>query len=103
MKKVINGKIYNTETAKLIADWNNRCNANDFHVCEESLYKTKKGQFFIQGSGGAMSKYARPCGANSVGGSCDIELLNEAEALDWCEIHNIDADIITENFKIQEG
>lgn len=40
MKKVINGKVYNTETAKLIA----QCRPDDSDTT--TLYLTKKGQFF---------------------------------------------------------
>ena len=53
MKKVINGKIYNTETATLIHQWDNG-RRGDFSSCEEDLYRTKKGAFFIHGEGGNL-------------------------------------------------
>lgn len=62
MKKVINGKMYNTETATRIASWDNGIYGNDFKSCEEDLYLSKKGQYFVAGSGGAMSSYAQSYG-----------------------------------------
>ena len=103
MKKIISGKIYNTKTANCIADWDNGVYGNNFNQCEESLYQTKKRQFFIAGSGGALSKYAESCGQNSWGGGEGIELLSAQEALEWCERHDIDADIIVKHFETQEG
>lgn len=87
MKKVINRKMYNTETAELIADWDNGYYGNDFRRCSEELYLTKKGQYFIAGSGGPMSCYAESHG-NSASGSEDIRLLTRNEAESWCEQHN---------------
>ena len=103
MKKVINGKVFDTKTAECIGEWSTGGSGNDFHYCEESLYKTKKGQFFTAGSGGAMSRYAKSCGQNSWGGGDGMELLSEAEALAWCEEYDVDADDIAEHFKVQEG
>lgn len=84
MKKVINGKMYNTETATRIASWDNGIYGNDFKSCEEDLYLSKKGQYFVAGSGGAMSSYAQSYG-NSRGSGEDIRLLSKEEARNWCE------------------
>ena len=42
MKKIINGKQYNTDTAKYLGDWDNGYPSNDFCYCVERLYLTKK-------------------------------------------------------------
>ena len=84
MKKVINGKLYNTETAKLLHEWDNGIYGNDFRSCEESLYKTKNGAYFVAGSGGPMSIYAEVHG-NSTSGGSNIEVLTESEAITWLE------------------
>lgn len=47
MKKVINGKVYNTETAKEICKYSNGKAWNDFDVFASELYQTKKGSFFV--------------------------------------------------------
>ena len=103
MKTVKNGKLYNTETATLVAEWDNGRGNRDFRACEEALYKTKKGQYFICGEGGALTSYATSCGSNSSCGSSRTWLVTQEEARRWCENHEIAADIIAANFKIEEG
>jgi len=103
MKKVIDGKVYNTETATEVGSWDNGCNGGDFDQCSVALYKSKAGQFFLAGSGGARSKYSRSCGTNLVGGGEGMELLSEAEALAWCEEHDVDADEIAKHFAVTDG
>jgi hypothetical protein len=97
MKKVIEGKVYNTETATLIHEWDNGMYGSDFKRCEESLYRTAKGAYFTAGSGGPMSKYAVPVGSNGHGGGEGIEILTKKEALAWLESHGGD-DAIEEHF-----
>ena len=84
MKKVINGKMYNTDSARLIGSWDNRDYGN-FGYCEESLYQKKTGEFFIYGEGGARSKYARKCGSNTWGGGEDITPQTFEQARQWAE------------------
>jgi hypothetical protein len=98
MKKVIDGKVYNTETAKEVHSWENHFFRNDFHHCEEALYRTKKGAWFLCGSGGAMSKYSQPCGSNSWTGGDGMEVLTEAEALEWLQNRGADPDDIQRYF-----
>lgn len=102
MKKVINGKIYNTDTATRVANWDNNLPTNDFGYCNEDLYITSKGTYFVAGMGGALSIYAEAYGNGRASGS-SIELLTKADALEWCEMRNIDADIIGKYFEISEG
>ncbi len=103
MKKIINGKTYNTETAKLLGDW---CTAGigrgDFRYIEEELYISKKGQYFLYGMGGALTRYAKSCGNNSTCGSSTIMLFDEAEAREWCERY-LDADDYNKIFEEIEG
>jgi hypothetical protein len=90
MKKIINGKKYDTETATLIGDWWNRLGSNDFGYCVERLYKKKTGEFFLNGEGGANTKYATKYG-NMYGSGETIEPLTVDEAKAWAERH-LDAD-----------
>ena len=68
MKKIIEGKTYNTETALLLGDWQNLWKG-DYHYCREELYRTRKGTYFIYGEGGALSCYARYIGGSATGGA----------------------------------
>ena len=97
MKQVISGKVYNTETATLIADWGNGLSTRDFGHCSESLYITKKGAYFIAGEGGAQTKYAQSCG-DGIGSGENIEPIKKDEALLWCETHDVDPDTIGVSF-----
>lgn len=103
MKKVIDGKIYNTETATRIANWDNGVYGSDFNACGESLYVTKNGAYFVHGKGGALSRWAVSTGNNGRCGGESIEVLTQKEALRWCEEHDVDADEIAEHFEIKEG
>ena len=76
-----------TETATLIHKWNNGIYGNDFRSCEESLYKTKNGNYFIAGSGGPMSKYAELHGSSTYGGS-RLWTLDKDDAIKWLENHD---------------
>ena len=86
MKKIINGKTYNTETATKLAGWGNGYSCSDFNYCRERLYRTKKGAYFIWGTGGPMSKYAE-CYGDCRGGGEDIVPVKENEAKRWMERH----------------
>ena len=102
MKQVINGKTYNTDTATEIANYDNGLGGSDFRHCDESLYVTKKGNYFIAGVGGPLSRWAQPCGNMTSGGSGIIAYSN-SEALDWCESHDVDADVICKYFNIEDA
>ena len=85
MKKIINGKKYDTDTARfLTSDGNGR---SDFSRCYEELYRKKTGEYFLYGSGGPMSKYSRAIDQNWQSGGEDIIPLTEAKARQWAEIH----------------
>ena len=103
MKKVIAGRVYNTETAELIANWSNGCSYSDFNYCEESLYITKKGSFFLHGEGGPNRGYARSCGANQFCGGASVKAFSKEEVLEWLEIRNIDAEEIEPFMEIKEA
>lgn len=91
MKKIINGKKYDTDTAKELASDGNGLGYRDFRNVHEALYIKRTGEYFLYGCGGAMSKYAHAIDDNSWSGGEKIVPLTEAEAREWAETH-IDAD-----------
>lgn len=103
MKRVIDGKRYNTDTAQRIAGAESSCNPGDFRYWEETLYRTKKGAFFVHGEGGPMSRWSEPVGSNGRGGGSGIMPMSDAEAREWCENCRIDADVIAEHFEIEDA
>lgn len=84
MRKIIDGKRYDTETATDIAS-SRYSLESDAHFYEETLYKTKKSAYFLYGRGGAMSKYGEQIGTNTFSGSSVIRPLGPEEAYDWLE------------------
>lgn len=91
MKKIINSKRYDTETATFIADTNNGCSRTDFNFWEEELYRKQTGEFFLHGIGGAMSRYSKSCGNNEWAGDEVIIPLSIDAAKKWAETY-MDAD-----------
>ena len=91
MKQVVNGKRYDTETAVQLESWDNGAYGGDFNRCEEALYRTKNGAYFVHGEGGAMSRWSQSYeGGRSRGGGDGIEPVTPAEALEWLESHGLD-------------
>jgi hypothetical protein len=101
MKRVIDGKLYNTETAELIHEWSNGMSSSDFKHCEEALYHTAKGAWFLVGEGGALSSYAQSAGSNSWTGGERLQPLTDLEAKRWLEDREADADVIASHFEIE--
>lgn len=94
MKKIIEGKLYNTDTATEIGM---DCGGDGFsHWCER-LYRKRTGEFFLYGEGGPMTKYAVSCGQNSWSGGEKIIPLSPEKAREWAEEH-LDADDYAEIF-----
>ena len=87
MKKIIDGKVYDTNTAIEVAKYWNGLGSNDFRNISESLYITKKGNWFTAGHGGPMSKYAVSNGNMTSSGS-NLEPISSVDALQWLERHN---------------
>lgn len=102
MKKIINGKIYNTDTATRIGG-DVHSNRSDFRYEDTDLYRTPKGAFFLQGEGGPYSRWSRPCGSNGMSGGHGIQAMSAIEALAWCEDSGIDADVIAQYFSVEEA
>lgn len=89
MKKVIEGKLYNTDTAKLLGAWSNE--ARSFNYVKEELYRTKAGAYFLYGEGGAMTQYAVSTSDNNWTGGEQIHPMSPSAARKWAE-GNLSAD-----------
>lgn len=103
MNKIIKGKRYDTETAQQMAMWQSSYEYTNFHYYDETLYRKRTGEYFLHGTGNAMSKYSRSCGQNSWSGGEEIIPLSIKEAKEWAEEH-CDGDEYEAIFgKIEEG
>ena len=101
MKKVINGKAYDTEKAKPVAHWKNWGSWRDFEHIEETLYRKRTGEFFLFGEGGPKTKYAEREGQNCWTDGSKIIPLSWEAARKWAEEH-LDADKYAEIFEVAE-
>ena len=104
MKRIIDGKTYNTATATHVAEYETGGSVTDFGWYEESLYRTKNGRWFIAGGGGAMSGYAQSVGQGWTGGGTGLRTITADEAMEWLARHE-ETDAIEEHFadQIEEG
>lgn len=82
MKQIINRKMYNTKTATMLGNWENMEDAGNFDWYSETLYRTKKGSYFL-------AKYWY--------NTRTIEVIDIDKAKDWAE-HHMTADEYVEAF-----
>jgi hypothetical protein len=98
MKKIINGKRYDTNTATLIGGATAGCFSSDFRWWDEKLYRTaRSGAYFVAGSGGPMSRWSRRVDGNTWTGGDGILPVSADQALQWAEAH-LPAEIVEAHF-----
>ena len=97
MRKVIEGKRYDTETDKQVAG-GYYSNYGEFQYWCEELYRTREGNWFVYGEGGEKFSYARTVEQNKTTGGNEIIPLTREEALAWLEARATDPKAIEEYF-----
>lgn len=97
MKRIINGKRYDTSTAEQVGEYCNGFRLHDWHWLEEKLYRTPKGAYFLHGEGGGLSEYRS--GARGTGWTNGQALIpmTDDEAMRWLEEHGL-TDAVEEHF-----
>ncbi len=86
MKKIINGKVYDTETAINLGSWENFWDARDIDYVKETLFRKRTNEFFLHGEGGARSYYATIDTDRMIGGEAILPMSYES-ARQWAEDH----------------
>lgn len=99
MKSIINGKRYDTQTARKIAEWENSYDRGNFDWYEENLHLTQRGTWFLHGQGNARSPYGEG-GRDGLYPGERIRPLTALEARAWLEEKNF-AEVIEEHFSDQ--
>lgn len=84
MKKIINNKKYDTETATCLAKIS-RGYRSDLKYDEEALYRKKTGEYFLYGFSHAGGRWAERIDNNSWCAGERIIPLTEEEARKWGE------------------
>lgn len=90
MKKVINGKVYDTDTARKVGCFDYGL-GDRISGWSETLYVKRTGEYFLLGEGGPGSKYSVCTGVNDFSGSTKIFPLSYNDACKWAE-DNLDGD-----------
>lgn len=88
MKKIINHKRYDTDTANYIADTGSLeqgIGLSDFNFWSETLYQKRTGEFFLYGEGGPLSKYSQPYENSGSQSGAKIIPLTIDQAKEWAE------------------
>ena len=85
MKKIINGKLYDTDTAALVGEWDNGLYGDRLNQCYEELYRKRTGEYFLHGWGGPMTKYSVSVGNNEWSGGEVIIPLTVQSAMEWAQ------------------
>jgi hypothetical protein len=86
MRKIIHGKVYDTDTARLVGEWSADMSVTDFDWYREELYQKKTGEYFVWGEGNARSPYAQHSYDAWVGGE-GIAPVSYDGARQWAEDH----------------
>lgn len=91
MRRIINRRIYDTETAERICRIvGSPLSTSDFRWHDTHLYKSPGGTFFIAGEGHAASMWGRVVDGRMRGPGAGIRLVSEVEAREYAEMANLD-------------
>ena len=86
MQQTIAGKVYDTETAKAMGNWQRGLSSDKGYI-SETLYLQKTGEYFLHGEGGSRSRYAQRTAPNTWGYGERIIPMDQEEAHAWAENH----------------
>ncbi len=94
MRAIIEGVRYDTETAELIGEAWNGGNWSDYSHWEAALYRSPRAKrYFLAGSGGPMTMWAKKVGSSGWCGSSGIKPMEVTEAFEWAQAHLTDTEV----------
>lgn len=99
MRKIINGKAYDTDKATEVGESTNGYGPSDFKYEVETLYRKRTGEYFLHGYGHAMSRYAEAHGDNCWGPGERIIPMSYEGAMKWAE-ERLDAEEYEREFGV---
>lgn len=117
MKRIINGRKYDTDTARYVGMWDNGEEYGELGYERSELYRKRNGEYFVMFEGGANTRYARQDGLNGWTGGSAIQPMEFEDAREWAERHlkvdeyeaefgeapEGDDDLVAVTFRITEG
>lgn len=104
MKRVIAGRVYNTDTADHVCELPCSAFPGDFRYHDTDLYRTKNGNYFLAGSGGPMSMWAEPAMGGGTCGGKGIIPVDKDDAREHAEAAELSPeDMIDAGFELQDA
>lgn len=100
MRKVIKGRLYDTDKATMVAE-GTESYITEFDYVRETLYRKRTGEYFLHGFGHAGSRYAKRVGDSTWSAGEGIVPLTYDEARDWTERAG-DADAYEREFGVPD-
>ena len=85
MRKIIERKVYDTDKAEVVAEYEPHPYRSDHRWFCETLYRTRWGRWFVHGVGGPASPYSEMVGPNSWTSGERIVPMTEVEVQEWAE------------------
>lgn len=82
MRRIIDGRVYDTETASLVGSWYG--DGDGIEACGEDMYRKRTGEYFLRGWGGPATRYAVQRGSGWASGEAIIAMGFD-DARRWCE------------------
>ncbi len=104
MRRIVNGLLYDTETATEIAPeilTSEFAPSGRVHWSFQTLFETEKGAYFLRHYWADDGTFWRPERVREKRGR--IYPRDEASALEWCEAEVIDPDTVRAHFPIEEA
>ena len=87
MIKSINGKSYNTESAKQIGYWTNGGDVAQEEQVTEVLYRKRSGEYFLYGEGGPATRYGKYSRSTGWQNGVKIIPMSKNAAVAWAKTH----------------
>lgn len=87
MRKVIDGRTYDTDTAARVGSWDNGLEQSDLGRIDATLHRKRTGEYFLHEKGGPMTPFAERDGLGGWASGAMITPLSAAEAMRWAEGH----------------
>ena len=91
MRKVIDGKIYDTAVAEEVYHHDNGLSPGDFRYRAKTLHRTRHGRWFIYHEGGPMTDMAEPSSGSYTNGR-DIEAIADDDTFGFLVAHSEEGD-----------
>lgn len=100
MRKIIGGKVYDTDTATYIDERDNGRGFTDHRFLRQELYRKRTGEYFLYGEGGGLTPHADTYG-DSMGWGEEIIPFSYEQARTWAEVYS-EPEVYEQEFEVKD-